>query len=1444
MGLSKKIFESDIEVLGLMTAESFVGTAYGQGAMSGIQAFALAVNENGALIEVEPYEPPSINGDRDTVLYSGDVIWITGYTYYVWADHYKIDGREETTFIDATIVLDAAHASLDRLDIFLIQDDGAGNDSIQKSTGTPGADPVKNTLDASLELEISFAYVENNTTEPAGFNEVIYAEGAGSDWDITGGGTGIDTANTSGPITDTQDIKFTNVASDVELQFTKDTGTVLTDGYKMLTFDIKLLTGSPWEWVKKNKTTLDMYLTYNGVRVTSRLRLGSDTGFGFDGDIVNAVQTVSVRLDRFGGYYDNDYFNGLLFRTQRTSSDTFQVDNIRIIDKGQGQTEPSVGSIVIKDESIVLSSQARVLNFLGDGITAVAIDDYNIDITVDTSGYVPYTGATGNVDLNAKELDNVYKINSMSLHIEGTANEFVGTGTKNENRAIGIYNRFYGGAGSRSTGFANIGFGLSALQNAPGDENIAIGSNAGLYNEGDHCTWIGKGLTNAADWKDVPNAKNVADASTDVDTVLNRITIASHGFGANDDHIQLFYTTTGTAIGGITTNGITIWKIIDANTIEVMDHDDFAAGLTSQGTDVHTFTPLFAYNNSIAIGYGAVFTKSNQIVLGDANVTELVVGNYVFDIDQTLGGGQDNYVLTYNSTSGLISLEVATGGSGDPDQTLANTSDATSHTVTLSGTNQGSIQLVEGTGVTLDTTGTGLDGIVTINASPGAGIGGSITDDQIAVGAATANEIEGDASFRFAKSVSQLYIGIDDTQIGQINLYGSASGGGGLIRFYAGATVDDFPGNYFMVRANDGNFTMAGSGANEFLRYIVATDVLQLPAAVIEFPDYGGGTITGTATYFLAVDVDGKIIEEAIPGGADQTLANTSDATSHTVTLSGTNQGSIQLVEGTGITLDTTGTGLDGIVTINATAGGATFTSLTDVDEADYVGHAGDLVRVNATPDGLEFVDGTTLFLSNITGETFSDLSDIPAEPTGGAVEYYLKYNDTGDTFTWVDITTLAGSGIGGSIADNQIAVGATTANNIEGSTSLTFVAGALGVGVEDTTQGIINVYGGAGGLGGRINLRNAANDDTTNEQWILWANGGDISLIDNGGIPSAGFEIAESGAWQILSYGQQTFTGTATYMLAVDSAGNIIEEALPTGGGGFTKAVNQTTHGFAVDDAIRHNGTIWVKAQADVLANSGTLGVVTAVADTDNFTYQFGGLMTTGTWTNGVSYFLDPAVAGNIIAEPTYSVGEVREFIGTGTPDGLLIEIDLGDEIAAAGGSGDVATDDIWTAAGDLVVGTGVDTAAVLNIGTTLQYLRVNAGVTALEWATLPAAGATTLAGLTDVSSATQTAGFVLASSGGAYAGRALIAGDIPALSYLADNLTTLSQYAISDTMANFDTALNNGNFAYQAQTLVVGDHGTGTTDEVVNVCYGTSATPPTASGTTEGAIYIQHEA
>jgi hypothetical protein len=72
----------------------------------------------------------------------------------------------------------------------------------------------------------------------------------------------------------------------------------------------------------------------------------------------------------------------------------------------------------------------------------------------------------------------------------------------------------------------------------------------------------------------------------------------------------------------------------------------------------------------------------------------IALGTYLFQADQVLGAGQDNYVLTYDNATGEISLEAATGGGGT--------------------------------------------------------IGGSIADNQVAVGAVTANNIEGSSGLTFS----------------------------------------------------------------------------------------------------------------------------------------------------------------------------------------------------------------------------------------------------------------------------------------------------------------------------------------------------------------------------------------------------------------------------------------------------------------------------------------------------------------------------------------------------------------------------------------------------------------------------------------------------------------------------------------------------------------------
>lgn len=58
----------------------------------------------------------------------------------------------------------------------------------------------------------------------------------------------------------------------------------------------------------------------------------------------------------------------------------------------------------------------------------------------------------------------------------------------------------------------------------------------------------------------------------------------------------------------------------------------------------------------------------------------------------------------------------------------------------------------------------------------------------------------------------------------------------------------------------------------------------------------------------------------------------------------------------------------------------------------------------------------------------------------------------------------------------------------------------------------------------------------------------------------------------------------------------------------------------------------------------------------------------------------------------------------------------------ASQSSPGDITTDSAWAAAGDLIVGTGNDTASILSKGTTGYYLK--AAADGLEWATVSSGG------------------------------------------------------------------------------------------------------------------------
>jgi hypothetical protein len=86
---------------------------------------------------------------------------------------------------------------------------------------------------------------------------------------------------------------------------------------------------------------------------------------------------------------------------------------------------------------------------------------------------------------------------------------------------------------------------------------------------------------------------------------------------------------------------------------------------------------------SLDVNGNKIVSTSNANIDIEPNGTgNVLLGNLTFDADQTVGAGQDDYVLTYDDAAGVISLEASAGGGGS----LASLSD-----VTLTGTAQGDI---------------------------------------------------------------------------------------------------------------------------------------------------------------------------------------------------------------------------------------------------------------------------------------------------------------------------------------------------------------------------------------------------------------------------------------------------------------------------------------------------------------------------------------------------------------------------------------------------------------------------------------------------------------------------------------------------------------------------------------------------------------------------------
>ena len=299
-------------------------------------------------------------------------------------------------------------------------------------------------------------------------------------------------------------------------------------------------------------------------------------------------------------------------------------------------------------------------------------------------------------------------------------------------------------------------------------------------------------------------------------------------------------------------------------------------------------------------------------------------------------------------------------------------------------------------------------------------------------------------------------------------------GGGGGSTYYQtwkddGTALTQQPNANFL-QSDDINISLTNDGGNAETE--VSADILTNAVNYAEIQQVAANRLLGNPTGSTANVAEIPLATGLFFSGGNlnvadrdslnelQTIANTSDATSHTATLSNSG-GSVQIIEGTGIGLSTGGTGLDGTVTVTNTAPDQTV-SITGAGINAVTG-----TYPNFTITGTE-VDGSVTNEGSLTvGAGGSNTSTIVSNTSGSTAVTVSGSNTVLVTESGSTITLQA---------DTSLLATVNDLNNLPGRVDSTFekTAGGytnkrtttpvfryapMGVGSTDTT-GRINILG------------------------------------------------------------------------------------------------------------------------------------------------------------------------------------------------------------------------------------------------------------------------------------------------------------------------------------------------------------------------------------------------
>jgi len=229
---------------------------------------------------LNPYITNLLNG-----CISGCVVtWDVDYTYIISPSTYRINGIYYSSPAD-TITLSAADPTNDRIDVFVVNTSGA-NAVVEGTAANPALFPD---VDDASQLQISFAVVAANTTEPnTVVTDDIYKENAGqpTEWDYSDNTANLNPASTNNPYAGTVDIEATNLGVTQQFTMTVSTSPDFSD-YTQLNFKIR----SKAAWA--NNRILSIQFFASGLPVGNAVTLGNSS-YGFASGSISAYQNISI----------------------------------------------------------------------------------------------------------------------------------------------------------------------------------------------------------------------------------------------------------------------------------------------------------------------------------------------------------------------------------------------------------------------------------------------------------------------------------------------------------------------------------------------------------------------------------------------------------------------------------------------------------------------------------------------------------------------------------------------------------------------------------------------------------------------------------------------------------------------------------------------------------------------------------------------------------------------------------------------------------------------------------------------------------------------------------------------------------------------------------------------------------------------------------------------